>query len=145
MRKSTPLWSGVDRGHDQTSETSEPSPSGAELYSKVVAEGSSGVSWVMDQITLPMQQEWIRHARTYYDSLSLSTAPRCGPLNDGLTPRRSAAFGASHCSGSRHTGSAVCGPTRWPGTAGHRPAWVSPRTGRANGPWRRPCAGAAGA
>jgi hypothetical protein len=41
-----------------------------ELYSKVVDEGHSGVSWVMDQITLPMMKEWIRHARTYYDSLS---------------------------------------------------------------------------
>jgi hypothetical protein len=49
---------------------------GNELYSKVVDEGSSGVSWVMVQITLPMKKEWIRHARTYYDSLSASTAQR---------------------------------------------------------------------
>jgi hypothetical protein len=47
-----------------------------ELYSKVVDEGQSGVSWVMDQITLPTMQEWIRHARTYCNSLSTSTAYR---------------------------------------------------------------------
>ena len=35
-----------------------------------------------------------------------------------------------------------CRPTRWPGTAGHRPEWVSPRAGRPNGHWRRPCEGA---
>jgi hypothetical protein len=39
-----------------------------------VDEGRSGVSWVMVQITLPTQQEWIRHARTYCNSLSTSTA-----------------------------------------------------------------------
>jgi transposase len=32
------------------------------------------INRIMDEITLPTQQEWIRHARTYYDSLSPSTA-----------------------------------------------------------------------
>jgi hypothetical protein len=31
---------------------------------------------VMVQITLPTQQEWIRHARTYYDSFSSSTGEK---------------------------------------------------------------------
>jgi hypothetical protein len=48
----------------------------SELCSKVVDEGQGGVSWVMDEITLPTQKEWIRHARTYYDSLSPSTTHR---------------------------------------------------------------------
>src|SRR5512145_992266 len=45
-------------------------PGHSELYSKVVDEGQSGVSWVMVQITLPTQQEWIRHATRYCNSLS---------------------------------------------------------------------------
>src|SRR5262245_30015755 len=67
-----------------------------ELYSKVVDEGRSGVSWVMVQITLPTQQEWIRHARTYYDSLSPSTADGCGSLNRGVTSGRTTTLGTSH-------------------------------------------------
>ena len=30
-------------------------------------EGQSGVSWVMVQITVPTQKEWIRHARQGFD------------------------------------------------------------------------------
>jgi len=34
----------------------------------------------MVQITLRTKKEWIRHARTYHDSFSTSTAPHRGPL-----------------------------------------------------------------
>jgi len=34
----------------------------------------------MVQITLRTKQEWIRHARTYHDSFSTSTAHHRGPL-----------------------------------------------------------------
>ena len=42
---------------------------------------------VMVQITRRTKQEWRRHARTYYDSFSTSTAPHRGPLNRGRTSR----------------------------------------------------------
>jgi hypothetical protein len=50
-----------------------------ELCSKVVAEGESGVSWGMGQITLPTQKARIRYARTYSDSLSPAPATTAAP------------------------------------------------------------------
>src|SRR5262249_25051917 len=41
----------------------------------------------MVQITLRTKKEWRRHARTYYDSFSTSTAPHRGSLNRGRTSR----------------------------------------------------------
>lgn len=98
---------------------------------------------MMDQLTLPTTKEWRRHARTYCHALSTSTAHRRGPLHSGVTPGRAPTLGASAGGGGREAVSPGCGPTRWPGTAGDRPAWVASRARRPNRHWRRACDGAA--
>src|SRR6516162_2106474 len=89
----------------------------------------------MVQVTLPTKKEWIRHAKTYCDSLSIATAHCCGPSNGSVTPGSTTALDASHRGRNCRTFSTICGPPRSPRPSSGGPAWLPSRARGADRDW----------